>query len=91
MWSAADESTKVWSIFLKHVTAAYPHLDTPKNVLKLDGAKGAWAAVTSVMKRVGFRDHDHRSENAQNKFVVKGKLAYYRIEKTRDVETRATL
>ena len=91
MWSAADESTKVWSIFLKHITAAYPHLDTPENVLKLDGAKGAWAAVTSVMKRVGFRDHKHRSENAQNKFGLKGKLAYHRIAKSRDVESRDKL
>ena len=41
MWSAEDESTKVWKIFLEHVIAAYPTLDTPEYVLKVDGAKGA--------------------------------------------------
>ena len=43
------------------------------------------------MKRVGFRDHKHRSENAQNKFGLKGKLAYHLIAKARDVETREKL
>ena len=41
MWSAADESTNVWRLFLHHITTAYPTLNTASNVLKVDGAKGA--------------------------------------------------
>ena len=81
MWSAEDESTSVWTLFLKHVTASYPILNTSNVVLKVDGAKGAWAANTKVSNRVGFRDHRHRADNAQLKFGVKGKAAYLRITK----------
>ena len=37
MWSTADESTKVWTLFLQHVTAAYPTLNTSDVVLKVYG------------------------------------------------------
>ena len=41
MWSADDESTAVWSVFLEHISVAYPMLDNSNVVLKVDGAKGA--------------------------------------------------
>ena len=88
MWSANDESTAVWSIFLEHITVAFPMHDNSNVVLKVDGAKGAWAAILNKTKRLGFRDHRHRADNAQLKFGVKGKAAYHRIAKARDVQQR---
>ena len=84
MWSAEDESTKIWKIFLENLTAAYPSHDNPDCILKVDGAKGAWAAISTVTKRIGFRNHRHRGNSAQLKFGVKGKEAYLKIAKSRD-------
>ena len=91
MWSAADESTKVWTLFLEHLTLAYPTLNTDKVVLKVDGAKGAWTAVHTVTKRHPFRDHKHRGDNAQVKFGVKGRQTYLKIAKCRDKDDRDAL
>ena len=69
---------------MENLTAAYPSHDTPECILKVDGAKGAWAAISTVTKRIGFRDHRHRGNSAQHNFGVKGKEAYLKIAKLRD-------
>ena len=76
---------------MKHITAAYPTLDTNKVVLKVDGAKGAWNAVKTATKRQAFRDHRHRGENAQAKFGMKAKQQYLKIAKCWDRELRDSL
>ena len=91
MWSAADESSSVWNVFLNHLTAAYPTLNTNKVVLKVDGAKGAWNAVKLATRRQAFRDHRHRGENAQAKFGMKAKQQYFKIAKCRDRKLRDSL
>ena len=91
MWSAADECTEVWSRFLHHITKAYPSLNSSSIVLKVDGAKGAWNAIKTVTKRHPFRDHRHRADNAQLNFGIKGKHAYLKIAKARDIDERDKL
>ena len=76
---------------MKHITAAYPTLDTNKVVLKVDGAKGAWNAVKMTTRRLPFRDHRHRAENAQMKFGMKAKQQYLKIAKCRDRDLRDSL
>ena len=78
-------------MFLKNIAIAYPSTETSANILKIDGAKGAWAAVSTITKRTGFRDHRHRSENAATKFGSKGKNAYLKIAKIRDSVDRDAL
>ena len=59
--------------------------------MKVDGAKGAWAALNVVSKRHGFRDHRHRADNAQQKFGIKARQAYMKIAKARDRKRRTEL
>ena len=59
--------------------------------MKVDAAKCARVANKKVTKRVGFRDHRHRSEKAQLEFGVKGKEAYHRIGKPKGIQVRDAL
>ena len=91
--SAADESKSTWELFLKHTQIVYRHLDNSSNVLKLDGAKGAWAVIKEkkVCQRTAFRDHRHRSANAASLFGKLGKKNYQRIAKARNERYRDKL
>ena len=58
------------------------------NIIKLDGQKGCWKVVKEGQRRIPFRDHRHRGQNALSMFGTAGKEAYLKIAKNRDPEKR---